>query len=184
MASHQTFIPWYLTRPVILILLSALIFSCRPEAPRKAEIPASKLKEPLIRANQELVSTESEQIADFLRRYKWEVTETGSGLRYMVYRQGSGQQVLKGDEVYLAYTLTFLTGDTVYSSRDKGNLIFISGKAQVISGLEEGILLLCEGDRAKFIIPSHLAYGLIGDQDKIGSKATLVYDVELLKIKN
>ena len=50
-------------------------------------------------------------------------------------------------------------------------------------GLEEGILFMCEGDRAKFILPSHRAFGLTDDQDKIPPKATLIYDVKLIKIK-
>ena len=61
-------------------------------------------------------------------------------------------------------------------------MAFRVGNATVISGLEEGILLLRQGDRAKFIIPSHLAYGLIGDQNNVGSKTTLVYDIDLVKI--
>jgi len=53
----------------------------------------------------------------------------------------------------------------------------------VISGLEEGILYLSEGDKAKIIIPSHLGYGLLGDLDKnIPPKATLIYDIELKSI--
>jgi len=48
--------------------------------------------------------------------------------------------------------------------------------------LEEGLLLLHQGDKAKFIIPSHLAYGLLGDQKQIPPGATLVYDVELIQL--
>jgi FKBP-type peptidyl-prolyl cis-trans isomerase len=39
------------------------------------------------------------------------------------------------------------------------------------------------GDRAKFIVPSHLAFGLLGDQKMIPPQATLVYDVELINLK-
>jgi FKBP-type peptidyl-prolyl cis-trans isomerase len=84
----------------------------------------------------------------------------------------------------LNYTLTLLTGDTVYTSRNDGPLLFEVGKGQVITGLEEAILLLRVGDRAKIIIPSHLAFGLIGDQNKINHKASLVYDVELVSLNN
>ena len=38
------------------------------------------------------------------------------------------------------------------------------------------------GDKAKFIIPSHLAFGLLGDENKIPKRATLVYDVELIDV--
>jgi len=42
--------------------------------------------------------------------------------------------------------------------------------------------LLRVGDCAKIIIPSHLAYGLIGDQKKILHKASLVYDIEFISM--
>jgi FKBP-type peptidyl-prolyl cis-trans isomerase len=53
----------------------------------------------------------------------------------------------------------------------------------VESGLEEVILFLKKGDRAKIIIPSHLAFGLVGDGNKIPAMATLVYDLELIELK-
>jgi FKBP-type peptidyl-prolyl cis-trans isomerase len=161
----------------------SLLFSCNnsPSSQEKKELP--DLKEPLIEANQKALDTESEQISDFLKRYKWDMTETGSGLRYWVYKKGQGENVSTGDVVEIEYIVSLLNGDTVYTSEERGELVFIPGRAQVISGLEEGILLLRQGDHAKFIIPSHLAYGLIGDQDRIGKKATLVYDVKVLRIK-
>ena len=62
-------------------------------------------------------------------------------------------------------------------------MVFTVGKGEVISGLEEGILLLHIGDKAKFIIPSHLAYGLLGDDNEIPTKATLIYDIEVVQKK-
>jgi FKBP-type peptidyl-prolyl cis-trans isomerase len=54
----------------------------------------------------------------------------------------------------------------------------------VESGLEEGILLLREGDKAKFILPPHLAHGLLGDDNKIPARSIIVYDLELLSLEN
>ena len=100
----------------------------------------------------------------------------------MILKQGIGQKAEKGRTVKLSYAVTLLSGDTVYTSAEEGPLIFEVGKGQVITGLEEAILLLRVGDRAKFIIPSHLAFGLIGDQDKILHKASLVYDMEFISM--
>lgn len=133
-------------------------------------------------ANKQVVKTEAGQIEDFLARYKWPVTETGSGLKYFIYKNGDGNQASEGDNVVLEYTVKLITGEVIYSSSKKGPLKFTVGKGEVISGLEEGILLLGKGDQAKFIIPSHLGYGLLGDQDKIPPKATLIYDVKLKEI--
>lgn len=167
----------------LLAVCMAMIGSCSRPEPVKYSPKPSELEEPLIEANKKAVLTETEQINDFIRRYKWKMQETGSGLRYMIYREGQGPEVAREDGVEITYSITLLNGDTVYTSREKGHLVFIIGRAQVISGLEEGILLLRQGDRAKFIIPSHLAHGLVGDGDRIGQKSTLVYDVQVLKIK-
>lgn len=168
---------------ILYFVFLALLASCRNEQPETRAIKPADMKEPLIFANKEAVSAEKEQINDYLRRHKWDMNETGSGLLYWIYKPGVGEVVEQGDIVELKYTVSLLTGDTVYTSEERGNLLFSAGKAQVISGLEEGILLLRQGERAKFIIPSHLAYGLIGDQERIGKKATLIYDVEVLEIK-
>jgi FKBP-type peptidyl-prolyl cis-trans isomerase len=141
-----------------------------------------KYKEPLINANKEALREENEQIEDFIRRYNWEMKTTSTGLRIMITKHGLGAVSQPGRKVKLAYTVTLLTGDTVYSAAKDGPLIFEIGKGQVISGLEEAILMLRVGDCAKIIIPSHLAFGLIGDQKKILHKASLVYDIEFISM--
>lgn len=125
---------------------------------------------------------EKEQIDDFIRRRQWKMDETSTGLRYMIIKHGIGAVARPGKTVKLDYSVTLLTDDTLYSGRKDGPIIFEVGKGQVITGLEEAILLLRVGDRAKFIIPSHLAYGLIGDQRKINHKASLVYDLEFISM--
>ena len=170
----------FITAINICLLLFA---SCGHQNRSERPVRQSDVKEPLIEANREVVRTESEQIDDFIHRYGWKMTTTSTGLRYMIYKQGTGPFAMVGKEVTLNYSTTLLTGDTVYTSRNDGPIIFEVGKGQVISGLEEAILLLKVGDRAKIIIPSHLAFGLIGDQNKITFKASLVYDVDFVSMK-
>lgn len=167
----------------LAMLVPLIIFThCGNDRTHPPESPPGKLRESLIKANKQAVETEKEQIDDFLRRHKWDMQETGTGLRYMIYENGDGKIPEEGDTVRLAYTTSLLNGDTVYTSVEKGPMIFVLGRGEAISGLEEGILLMKVGDRAKFIIPSHLAFGLIGDQNKIRDKVTLVYDVKLLGV--
>ena len=59
---------------------------------------------------------------------------------------------------------------------------FKVGFGGVESGLEEGVLLLRTGDKARFIMPPHLAHGLIGDGDCIPMRAIIIYDVELVRV--
>ena len=73
---------------------------------------------------------------------------------------------------------------TVFDSSYQRNqpIDFTIGIGQVIAGWDEGILLLDEGATAKFVIPSDLAYGSSGAGGVIPPNATLIFEVELLKI--
>ena len=166
---------------LLLAILMTLSQCNQSDTGRKLKDP-SKYKEPLINANREAVKTENEQIEDYIRRHNWKMDSTSTGLRYKVTKHGVGAHAQTGMTVKLAYTMTLLTGDTVYTAQNDGPIIFEIGKGQVITGLEEAILLLRVGDRAKIIIPSHLGFGLIGDQKKIPFKATLVYDIEFISM--
>ena len=78
-----------------------------------------------------------------------------------------------------------LTDGSVFDSSYKRNqpLEFKVGTGQVISGWDEGLLLLKTGGQARFVIPSHLAYGERGAGGVIPPNAALVFDVELVGIK-
>ena len=71
---------------------------------------------------------------------------------------------------------------TVFDSSYKRNqpIEFQVGIGQVISGWDEGILLLNRGDKARFIIPSDLAYGENGAGGVIPPNATLIFELELI----
>ncbi len=141
------------------------------------------IKNTLQYANKKLVKTEEEQINNLINRYGWKMEETGTGLKYMIYKKTKGTKAKKGEVAIINYVVKLITGDLCYSSKDDGPLEILIGKNTEISGLEEAVLLLHEGEKAKLIVPSHLAYGLLGDEKKIPKRATLIYDIELIKIK-
>jgi len=169
-----------------MLFLTVVFFlsSCQDQkSVNKKNVTSNYSQESVINANKMAVKTEEQQINDFIERVKWKMLNTGTGLKYNIYEKGSGEPAVSGKVAELEYSVSFITGDVAYSSKDLGNKVFTIGKGGVESGLEEGILFLHEGDRAKFIIPSHLAFGLMGDQNKIPPKTTLIYDVKLIKIK-
>jgi FKBP-type peptidyl-prolyl cis-trans isomerase FkpA len=168
----------------IVLSIITLLYSCVEERNEEQKPDARNYNNELIEANRHVVKTEAQHIDDFLKRYKWDVTETGSGLRYWIYDDVEGLKASINVVATIEYSIKLITGDMVYSSEQDGLLSFLIGKGKVISGLEEGILLMDVGDKAKFIIPSHLAYGLVGDDNRIPGKATLIYDVKLLEINN
>ena len=78
-----------------------------------------------------------------------------------------------------------LTNGQVFDSsyKRKQPIDFSLGIGQVIPGWDEGISLLKVGDKARFVIPSHLAYGSTGAGGVIPPNATLIFDVELMNVK-
>jgi FKBP-type peptidyl-prolyl cis-trans isomerase FkpA len=168
----------------LLVLILVMLSSCRESSkPSKSTRHLSMMSDSLVNYNRGVVLTEDQQIEDFIARYGWKMKQTGTGLRYLIYKKGDGVKALKGKIAVIGYKLHLLNGDLIYSSDKEGLKEFKIGYGGVESGVEEGILLMHVGDRAKFIVPSHLAFGLLGDQNKIPQRATLVYDIELVKIK-
>ncbi len=119
---------------------------------------------------------------DYIFRYQWVMKNTETGLRYMIYRNGDGHYPKEGDTVTIKYSVNLLNGDLIYRSDTATPYAFILGKRNIVSGLEEGIMLMNAGSRSKLILPSHLAFGLLGDMSKIPSRAVLVCDVEICAI--
>lgn len=143
----------------------------------------NELKEPLIKTNKYLTRTEKEDIDDFVQRYHWNMISTGTGLMYMIEDQGNAKKANYGNIVKAKYTLKLLNGDIVYNSENDGLLEFQVGKGGVPTGLEEGILLLGLHSKAKFILPSHLAFGLLGDSKRIPPRSVLIYDLEIIDLQ-
>ena len=110
--------------------------------------------------------------------------KTESGLRYQIIQEGNGTKAEKGKNVSVHYKGQLADG-TVFDSSYKRNqpIDFPVGVGQVISGWDEGIQLLKVGDKARFVIPSHLGYGSRGAGGVIPPDATLIFDVELMHVK-
>lgn len=155
--------------------------SCGPEKSEEKPDP-EQYKENLLKVNETLAEIEDRQIEDYIARHGWQMQKSGTGLRYNIYIKTGGAQPVKKSKVVIAYSVSLLNGVECYNSDNDGLKQFEIGKAQVESGLEQGLCMMHKGEKAILIIPSHLAYGLAGDGNKIPKKATLVYNVELLEI--
>ena len=106
-----------------------------------------------------------------------------SGLRYQIIQKGTGQQPVAGQTVSVHYKGQLLDG-TVFDSSYKRQkpFDFVLGQGQVIQGWDEGVSLLSVGDKARFVIPSDLAYGSRGAGGLIPPDAALIFDVELIAV--
>ncbi len=108
---------------------------------------------------------------------------TPSGLKYIEIKEGDGAIPKKGQTVVVHYTGTLENGTKFDSSRDRNQpFSFKLGVGQVIQGWDEGLSTMKVGGRRQLIIPPQLGYGARGAGGVIPPNATLIFDVELLKI--
>lgn len=110
-----------------------------------------------------------------------------TGLEYEVIKEGTGASPLKGQKVTVHYTGWLdengKPGAKFDSSVDRGTpFVFTIGIGQVIKGWDEGVLTMKVGEKRRLIIPAALGYGSRGAGAMIPGGATLIFDVELLKV--
>lgn len=109
------------------------------------------------------------------------VITTASGLQYEVLTEGTGPKPKATDTVTVHYKGTLTNGKVFDSSYDRGEPISFP-LDRVIKGWTEGLQLMSVGSKYRLTIPSQLGYGAAGAGGVIPPNATLVFEVELLKI--
>ena len=120
-------------------------------------------------------------LEDFLKNNK-DAKKTKSGLVYQIMKEGGKKKPSETDTVEVHYHGTLINGEVFDSSVDRGKTISFPLN-RVIKGWTEGVQLIGEGGKVKLVIPPELAYGEAGAPPKIPGGATLVFEVELFKIK-
>lgn len=174
LSSH--FIPY-----IISVMLAGFILSCNENSNKqKPSQEISNYKRPLMEVNKTLVKKDMEIIEAYVKRRKWDMQITETGLWYMIYEHGTGDSVKSGEKVSISYKLYLLDGKLCYNSDSLGIKTFVIEKSDVERGLVEGVKLMRKGDKARLILPPHLAHGIPGDGNCIPNRAIIHYDIELL----
>jgi FKBP-type peptidyl-prolyl cis-trans isomerase len=106
---------------------------------------------------------------------------TPSGLQYTITQEGTGKSPKATDNVTVHYTGKLVDGTIFDSSVQRGQPASF-GLSQVIPGWTEGLQLLKEGGKAILYIPYNLGYGEQGAGGQIPPYATLIFEVELIKV--
>ncbi len=172
-----------ISRVLILGLLLAILMVSCGRTPVQESAPVAtpeEEKEMLLRINKFLVQKDIDLIESYAIRRGWDMEVTETGLYYEIIELTDGIRAEMGMDIRINYNLSLLDGTLCYTSEKDGAKEFLLGKSQEISGLELAVELMRVGEKARFIIPPHLAYGLLGDEEKIPARSIIVYEVELL----
>ncbi|OFY36700.1 MAG: hypothetical protein A2W91_03750 [Bacteroidetes bacterium GWF2_38_335] len=172
----------------ILSVVLLILTSCQEEKNKNkdlmTETEKKETKETIIQTNKHLVKEYAQKIKAYSKRRGWNLTESETGLFYEIIKKGDGIKAEAGMVITLNYKLSLLDGQLCYSSDSLGPKKFKIGMGGVEPGLEEGVLLLKEGDKARFIMPPYMAWGVLGDDKKIPPFSIIVYYVEVLKLSD
>jgi FKBP-type peptidyl-prolyl cis-trans isomerase len=155
---------WLLSGSLVLVLLLAACSVAAPQASESEPVDSGAVAE----------EAEDSGAAD-------EMMTTDSGLQYVILEEGSGDAPQPGDTVRVHYTGTLEDGTQFDSSAGRDPIEFALGTGRVIPGWDEGIALLKEGSKARFVIPPNLAYG-DRENGAIPANSTLIFEVELVEV--
>lgn len=174
----------------LYIIAAVFIVSCSSKEQKQEDnaLPYSVVMqentEQTIKINQEMIDVNRDVVEKYISRHNWEMTETEIGLYYMIYKSTNDAPIESGDTVVFSFKTSLMNGEVLYDSESTGNRKMVIDRNQEEAGLNEGFKLLKKGEKAYFILPPHLAFGVAGDSYKIPPYSVLVYDVEVVDIKN
>ena len=170
---------------LVLTLLTGLIVAstCKEKDGRQlTKEEFNEQKQLFERANKQLVKQDKEKIESYAARRNWNMELTESGLYFEIVERGDGPMITSGKNALIDYDVTLLDGTPCYSSKEAGPKNIGVGMGHEESGLIQGLLMLREGDRARFILPPHIAHGLLGDENMIPPRSVIVYQLKVLKV--
>ncbi len=160
----------------ILILSggSYLLLSKKSEIPQNTPLPTPTLSATIIPAETPFASPSA----------KTKIIKMQDGLQIQDEVVGTGTAASAGKKVTVNYVGTLEDGTKFDSSYDRNqSFSFNLGAGEVIKGWDEGVSGMKVGGKRKLVIPSALAYGDNGVPGAIPGGATLIFDVELLKVE-
>jgi FKBP-type peptidyl-prolyl cis-trans isomerase FkpA len=164
----------------IIIIVLSVACAGNSQKPATENKPAKKDMADL---NRFLIQKDKERIQNYIERKNLRMTESPTGLWYQIVKEGTGEKFTEKDKIVFNYKCSLLDGTECYNSDNLGPKEVALGRSEIEPGLNEGLRMLGRGAEAIFILPPYLAYGLLGDRNKIPSRAVVVYYVNIIQTK-
>jgi FKBP-type peptidyl-prolyl cis-trans isomerase FkpA len=171
-----------ITRYFIYIFVILSFVACNNPA-KKINSTIRPGKNEIADLNRYFVEKDRERIQSYIERKNLKMRESPTGLWYLIKNEGTGDFIKDNDKVTINFECYLLDGTNCYSSAKLGPKKITMGKSEMEAGLNEGLRLLKPGASATLILPPYLAYGLLGDGNKIPARSIIVYDITLMGVR-
>jgi len=170
---------------LVIVALFTLIISCsNPEARKPIVRKTSSFMNESIERNKMLNKAEN---AILLQRIKSDTlhsyinSENGYWYYYDISVSDENYTPVSGDEVFYKHEISGLNNAILYSEEELGTKSYLVDKEELITGLQDALKIMKEGETVTFLFPSYKAYGYTG-YDKVQPNQPLIYTIQLLKI--
>ena len=172
----------------LLLVILIFSFSCSKIEPRRPinPKPSTTLYSEAMQQNKILNKREDDKIAQLIKNDSLNVylqSSNGFWYTYVTKKEENIRTPEKGDEVVFEYSISDLNDSIIYSKNELGIKSYKVDKEDFISGLQKGIKLMKKGETITFVIPSYSAFGVVGDNNRIGVNQSIKSTVTLINIK-
>jgi len=158
-------------------------FSCgggEPQVPSN-KIPEVSIQEDMMLLNREFLEFENEEINNYIDSLNLDISQTPTGLRYQIIKEGDGRFPQKGNKVTFNYSIRTLDNTECKELKNVTKTIEL-GKGAIQNGIEEAIMLLKVSGQGRFIIPSYLAYGVSGYKNCVPAWMPILCEINVIDV--
>ena len=172
---------------ILFFVLTGLLFACKQTEPRQPISYSSGtfIKESVQR-NKMIVQDEEKLIQEIIKKdstHHYYQSNLGFWYKYDVAVTTDSILPKKGDIVKLDFEIYDINNQLIYGKNETSPKVYAVDKQEIMIGLRHAVKLMHKGETVSFIFPSHMAYGYLGDKEKIGTNVPLICKVTLNDIK-
>ena len=168
-------------------ICTLLFVGCKqPEARKPITYHSGTFIKESVQRNKNLVQNEEKIIQNHIKNdtaHKYYQSDLGFWYKYHQANTTDTLTPKKGDIVNIDFEIYDINENLIYDKDETTPKIYAVDKQEIMVGLRHAVKLMHKGETISFLFPSHMAYGYLGDKEKIGANEPLICKVTLNDIK-
>ncbi|MEZ4838575.1 gliding motility-associated peptidyl-prolyl isomerase GldI [Flavobacterium sp.] len=166
-----------------LLIGMFLAISCQdPEARRPIQKSSGSFMKESVNRNKQLIAKEEKLIDSIIKsnpEKTYLASQKGYWYTYEVKNEKDTLRPKMGDVAFFDYEIYDIYGNVIYTALELRSQDYLVDKQEIMIGLRDGIKLMRKNEKVTFLFPSHMAYGYLGDKNRIGSNVPIRCTVTL-----